>query len=157
MQQAQEPTADPAVQYGDWNSGLVKTPFYDYKLFFVGDPGQPSTPSFTYIRMPPNGVSPRHAHSSSVACVVLEGAAWLPGGKVLGPGEFFVVGPGVQYGPFCAGPEGAVFLELIPTVDGLLPVFDDEQEPVTRAMIDYLGHQFDEAGRPKLVGDLRPA
>ena len=142
------------VHYGDWNSGLVKTPFYDYKLFFLGDRELPNTPSFTYIRMPPNGVAPRHAHSSSVACVVLEGRAWLPGGAVLGPGEFFVVDPEIQYGPFSAGPDGAVFLEIIGTVDGLFPVFDDPADPLTREMIDYLGNQFDDAGKPTQVGQV---
>jgi hypothetical protein len=73
----------------------------------------------------------------------------------LGPGEFFMVEPHLQYGPFAAGASGAVFIKFVATVDGLFPIFENHQDPLIRRMVDFLQNQFDAQNQAKLVGQLR--
>lgn len=67
------------------------------------------------IRLPPNQIWPMHWHDCWTVVVILEGKC-LIGDWYMEPGDVFVAGPSIEYGPLLIGPMGCRLFEIFADV-----------------------------------------
>jgi hypothetical protein len=79
--------------------------------FALGSEGDDFIMLVPDIRMPPNQIWPMHWHDCWTVVVVIEGKC-LIGDWYMEPGDVFVAGPSIEYGPLLIGPMGCRLLEI---------------------------------------------
>ena len=79
--------------------------------YYLLGPDEEDTPIAMILEMPPGYVIPRHAHERHRFEVVLNGSIAV-GDTVLHAGDVMTAGPGEQYGPKTAGPDGCTTVEV---------------------------------------------
>ena len=96
--------------------------------FVLGEDDEAESPLALFMKLPPGWVLDRHAHDCHRFEVVLQGSIIVSNDLVLNPGDVSTSGPGEQYGPHMAGPEGSLTLEIFSRQAGLHPVYDSPKE-----------------------------
>ena len=79
--------------------------------YFLMGERKDNPPTVVALRLPPNGVLPRHAHDCYRFEVVVQGSLDV-GDRILTPGDVMVSPPNSLYGPHIAGPEGCTTFEI---------------------------------------------
>jgi len=69
----------------------------------------PNGNAMFYVRIAPNGATPRHSHPSDTVYIVRRGQLVVPGEGVYNEGEVRWVKANTVYGPEAAGPDGCEF------------------------------------------------
>jgi anti-sigma factor ChrR (cupin superfamily) len=148
----QRPPPSPAVERGAafgsvhdrsfWNQvpapylqplvdNCLAFPGMGYRLFALGDPGDPETPAVVLFRAPPGYVLPRHSHDCERFEVVVEGSVTDEHGEVLAPGSIATAAPAQMYGPSVAGPAGYVSAEFFNRLAGAYQITWDAKDGPT--------------------------
>jgi hypothetical protein len=86
--------------------------------FVLGEPDDEDAPAAAIMRMPPNYVISRHAHTAERLEVIVAGSLDV-GDRVLGPGDVMQARIEEPYGDHTAGPEGCTTLEIFGKLSGL--------------------------------------
>lgn len=97
------------------------------------DPTDGDAPAVMILRLPPGGRIDRHEHGCHRVEIVLHGSLQTADGQTLQPGDLAVTPPGSFYGPFIAGPQGSVTVEIFGKASGLTNIRYDEQDPESAA------------------------
>lgn len=87
-------------------------------LFVLGDPADPASAVASLVHYPAGTRIPRHHHPCYRVEMVVTGQMKV-GDDVFGPGDVRLSDPHEAYGPTEAGPEGAVALELLGSLNGV--------------------------------------
>jgi hypothetical protein len=93
------------------------------------DPDDEASPAVMLLQLPPGGRLDRHEHDCFRVEIVLRGSLETADGQVLGPGDMQTSAPGEFYGPFVAGPEGSLTVEVFSQAKGLTNIRYDENDP----------------------------
>jgi anti-sigma factor ChrR (cupin superfamily) len=130
-----------------WRAAMAATNGMKYGGVHLGEDDDPGAPVASVLELEPGGLLPRHAHTCWRFEIVVKGS-WIDkhGNEVL-PGDVRVSRPGEFYGPYTAGPEGSLSLEVFSAGDRDL-IWPDEQDEAsaeirasaTRTANDW-GHQ----------------
>jgi hypothetical protein len=78
----------------------------------LGDPNDGEAPVAALLQLPPGGVIANHAHDCYRMEVQIAGSLISLDGETTGPGDVRVSGPGEFYGPYTAGSEGSLTVEI---------------------------------------------
>ncbi len=105
--------------------------------FVLGPEDDLEAPLALFMNLPPGWVLDRHAHDCHRFEVVIEGSMIVQGGVSLGPGDVSTSGPGEQYGPHMAGPDGVLTLEIFSRQVGLHPVYA-EPKPANAQVVEMI-------------------
>ena len=105
--------------------------------FVLGPEEDLEAPLALFMNLPAGWVLDRHAHDCYRFEVVIEGSMIVTGGIALGPGDVSTSGPGEQYGPHMAGPDGVLTLEIFSRQAGLHPVREDPK-PADQGVVDMI-------------------
>lgn len=130
----------PGGKDGPNGECLYETPggqgWTDYVL--LGDPQADVQMLWPDIRLPANQYWPLHWHDCWTAVIILEGIC-LMGDWWMQPGDIFITGPGIEYGPLVPGPRGTRLFEI----------FSDAARSAGGYAPEYRDH-------PTLQGSARP-
>lgn len=85
---------DGTIDHDTWRKTIIAPP-YGRAVF--------------YIRIAPNGATPRHSHPTDTVYIVRRGEMIVPGEGSYFEGQVRWVKGGTVYGPESAGPEGCEF------------------------------------------------
>jgi hypothetical protein len=115
-------------------------------MFVLGDSDDENAPAAAILKMPPNYVLARHAHTSERAEVILAGSLSV-GDRVLLPGDVMTAGNGEMYGDHIAGPDCCTTVEIFSILSGARhAIFATPDGPLS---VDI--------GGPEAMGMLAPA
>jgi hypothetical protein len=112
----------------NWMRVVAEAIDVKFARFPLGDPEDENTPFASVLRMPPNYELWRHKHDCYRFEAVIQGSLRV-GDKVLGPGDFMSSEPFEAYGPYFAGPDGCVTVEIFSARRGLTSIMDDDTDP----------------------------
>jgi hypothetical protein len=112
----------------DWMRVVAEAIDVQFARFPLGDPDDENTPFASVLCMPPNYELWRHKHDCHRFEAIIKGSIRV-GDRTLGPGDFMTSAPNEPYGPYYAGPEGCVTVEIFSTRKGLSTIIDDDTDP----------------------------
>jgi hypothetical protein len=104
----------------------------------LGDESDPKAPVAALLELPPGGVLPEHAHDCWRFEVVIKGSWIDTDGGVILPGDVRISKPYEFYGPFTAGPDGSLSLEIFSSADRdtIWPEVQDAQSVQLRNSVE---------------------
>ena len=97
----------------------------DFGAVPLGDASDPSGPLVGFKKMAPGEVLSRHAHDCVRVEVILDGYLELGDGSLLERGDITVRAPAEFYGPYTAGPEGCVSIEMFSKASGMTRLIEE--------------------------------
>ena len=136
-----------------WNSSpLDLAPIVDRTtsrraaMFRLGEEGE-DAPLAEVLEMPPWYVIIRHAHLCHRFEVVTKGSMYVDG-RIIGPGDVMIAGPGEFYGPKVAGPDGCIAVEFFAKPEGIAgPIIYELPDGSTTSVNYMIGEQRPEDSR----------
>jgi len=111
-----------------WMRVVAEAVGVKFARFSLGDAEDEKTPFASVLCMPPNYELWRHKHDCYRFEAIITGSMRV-GDRVLGPGDFMRSEPNEPYGPYFAGPDGCVTVEIFSARKGLSTIIDDDTDP----------------------------
>jgi hypothetical protein len=95
-----------------WRRELALAAGTELASIHVGVPDDEHAPVAALMQLPADYVLPKHAHDCYRVEVLISGQLSGPHGEAVSPGDIRTSAPGEFYGPYTAGPDGAVSVEI---------------------------------------------
>jgi hypothetical protein len=101
-----------------------------YAAYHMGEDGDPTAPAAAVLELPPHGRLPRHAHTCWRFEMMVKGSMTGPDGRQVLPGDVRVSRPGEFYGPYVAGPDGSLSVEVFSSAERDMILPEGEEDPI---------------------------